>query len=65
VGAAPLAFLRRIGGSSLAGLQANGQIDEATLGSVESLTREVRRAFLGRELKSYGVMQRTLRDMAP
>ncbi len=65
VGAEPLDFLRRIGGSDLAGLQANGQVDEATLRSVESLTREVRRAFLGRELKSYGVMQRTLRDMAP
>ncbi len=65
VGAEALAFLRRIGGSDLATLQANEHIDEATLRSVESLTREVRRAFLGRELKSYRIMQRTLRDVTP
>ncbi len=65
VGAGALAFLRRIGGSDLAAMQANGHVDEATLRSVESLAREVRRAFLGKELRSYGVMQRTLRDMAP
>ena len=65
VGAGALAFLRRIGGSDLAAMQANGHVDEATLRSVESLAREVRRAFLGKELRSYGVMQRTLRDVAP
>ena len=63
VGSGALEFLRRIGGSDLAGLERNGQFDEATLRSVESLTREVRRAFLGRELRSYGVMLRVLREV--
>ena len=47
------------------GLQENGGVEESTLKSVEAIAREVRRAFLGKELRSYGVMQRTLRDVAP
>ncbi len=58
-----LCFLRRIGGAGLAQLQANGAFEESTLKSVEAIAREVRRAFLGKELRSYGVMQRTLRDV--
>ena len=60
-----LSFLRRIGAADLPGLQENGGVEEATLKSVEAIAREVRRAFLGKELRSYGVMQRTLRDVAP
>jgi len=60
-----LAFLRRIGRSNLQGLQEEGPVDQVTLRSVEAIAREVRRAFLGRELRSYGVMMRTLRDVAP
>ncbi len=65
VDADALAFLRQIGSAALGALQGNGHFDQATLESVGSLTREVRRAFLGRELNSYGVMQRTLREVAP
>ncbi len=65
IGEPALAFLRRIGGAGLARLQENGGVDESTLKSVEAIAREVRRAFLGKELRSYGVMQRTLRDVAP
>ncbi len=60
-----LSFLRRIGAADLPGLQENGGVEESTLKSVEAVAREVRRAFLGKELRSYGVMQRTLRDVAP
>ena len=65
VNAPVLSFLRSIGGSDLKRLQENGGFQESTLRGVEALTREVRRAFLGRELRSYGVMQRTLRDLKP
>ena len=64
IGEPALAFLRKIGGADLARLQEKGGVDEATLKSVEAVAREVRRAFLGKELRSYGVMQRTLRDVA-
>ncbi len=64
IGEPALAFLRRIGGADLAQLHENGGVDESTLKSVEAIAREVRRAFLGKELRSYGVMQRTLRDVA-
>lgn len=63
IGPPVLSFLRRIGGADLAKLQANGALEESTLRSVEAIAREVRRAFLGKELRSYGVMQRTLRDL--
>ncbi len=64
IGASALAFLRGIGSATLPDLAADGGIDRATLAAVGRLTREVRRAFLGRELRSYGVMQRTLQDLS-
>ncbi len=64
IGEPALSFLRRIGGADLVRLQENGGFEESTLKAVEAVAREVRRAFLGRELRSYGVMQRTLRDLA-
>ena len=65
IGEPALSFLRGIGTADLPRLQENGGVEEATLKSVEAIAREVRRAFLGKELRSYGVMQRTLRDVAP
>lgn len=65
IGEPALAFLRRIGGADLPRLQRNGGFEASTLKAVEAVAREVRRAFLGKELRSYGVMQRTLRDVGP
>lgn len=65
IGEPALAFLRRIGGADLPRLQQNGGFEASTLKAVEAVAREVRRAFLGKELRSYGVMQRTLRDVGP
>lgn len=59
VGPEVIDFLLRIGGERLPELAASPP-PEAVLRRVEELAGEVRRRFLGRELRSYGVMQKTL-----
>jgi DNA repair protein RecO (recombination protein O) len=54
-----VAFLRRIGRESLPQVAADPPAEDV-VGRLESLTAEVRRAFLHHELKSYEVMRRTL-----
>ena len=60
VGADVLEFLERIGRRRLVRL-ARRPPDRDTLRRSERLTAEVRRRFLGRELRSYGV----IRSMSP
>jgi DNA repair protein RecO (recombination protein O) len=59
-----LAFLVAIGRFGLAGLAAEGGAEPAVLRCAEELAARVRRGFLGHELKSYEVMQRTLAGLA-
>lgn len=54
-----LDLLLRIGAERLPALSANAP-PEPVLRRAEELAGEIRRRFLGRELRSYGVMQRTL-----
>jgi hypothetical protein len=54
-----LDFLLRIGRERLADL-ARRPPPPGVLRRAEELAREVRRRFLGRELRSYGVLQRSL-----
>ena len=58
-GAEVLDFLVRIGGLGLAAVAASPP-SPATLRRVEELCAQVRRRFLGHELRSYDVIQRTL-----
>ncbi len=65
VAAGVLDFLNRIGSERLATL-AESPPPEPVLRRAEEVAGEVRRRFLGRELRSYGVMQKTLgRSAAP
>lgn len=59
VGPEVIDFLDRLGREPLATM-ARRPPTPATLATAEELAREVRRRFLGRELRSYGVMKRTL-----
>jgi DNA repair protein RecO (recombination protein O) len=59
VGPEALDFLRRLGGERLVDL-ADRPPPPEVLRRSEELAREVRRRFLGRELRSYTVMQETL-----
>jgi hypothetical protein len=59
VSAAAVEFLRRIGREKLAALAARPPAP-AVLAEVEEVAGRVRRHFLGHELRSYGVMERTL-----
>lgn len=59
-----LAFLVAIGRLDAAGLVAAGGVEPAVLRRVEELAARVRRSFLGHELRSYEVMQRTLGELA-
>jgi len=59
VGPEVLDFLRRVGGERLVDLATSPPAPEV-LRRAEELAREVRRRFLGRELRSYTVMQETL-----
>ncbi|HUF77289.1 MAG TPA: DNA repair protein RecO [Thermoanaerobaculia bacterium] len=59
VGSEVLDFLRRLGGERLVDLARRPPRREVLRRS-EELAREVRRRFLGRELRSYTVMQETL-----
>ena len=59
VSPAALDFLRRTAREGLAAI-ASRPPEPAVLAEVEALAARVRRAFLGHELKSHGVMQRTL-----
>lgn len=59
-----LAFLVGIGRLGLAELAAQGGAEPEVLRLAEELAARVRRAFLGHELKSYEVMQRTLAGLA-
>ena len=56
---AAIELLRRIGRENLASLAARSPA-AATLAEVEEVAGRVRRHFLGHELRSYGVMERTL-----
>jgi DNA repair protein RecO (recombination protein O) len=58
VGPEELDFLRRIGGTSLAGVAARPPAP-GTLRRVEGLCARIRREFLQHELRSYDVIQRT------
>lgn len=59
VGPAVVELLLRVGRESLSEVARRPPRREV-LRQTEELTREVRRRFLGRELRSYGVMQRSL-----
>jgi DNA repair protein RecO (recombination protein O) len=59
VPAGVLGFLNRIGSERLPAI-AESPPPEAILRRAEEVAGEVRRRFLGRELRSYGVMQKTL-----
>ena len=59
-----LAFLVVIGGLSLPELAARGGAEPDVLRRAEELAARVRRGFLGHELRSYEVMQRTLAELA-
>lgn len=58
-----LAFLVAVGRLDAAGLAAQGGVEPAVLRRAEELAARVRRGFLGHELKSYEVMQRTLAEL--
>lgn len=57
-----LAFLIATAGANIEGLS-GAPPNEAVLRQTERLCRELRRAFLGRELRSYEVMRRTLLEV--
>ena len=59
-----LDFLRQIGRRRLVDLAQGPPWTVATLGQVERLCGELRRPFLGRELKSYAMMKETLGRLA-
>ncbi|MFP3940476.1 MAG: DNA repair protein RecO, partial [Thermoanaerobaculia bacterium] len=64
VGPEVVDLLLRVGREPLVEMAGRAPRPEA-LRRTEELTREVRRRFLGRELRSYGVMQRSLASTAP